>query len=224
MAARITGGVLESYMSCAYKGYLKLLGQQGATSDYESLLVATRGEVRHSAIDKISAHNQENRIASNLILTTTTLEQGPLFVLNVTIEDDTISLSFDGLKRVPGASKLGQFHYIPMLFYEGTRIRKEQRLLLDLRALLLSKYQGVSFLKFLLSKVQDVDVFCRRTQRRRQRSSVELYPKEFVPPHLANSHKRKSLQEHDDTEVPASTETDNRPIHLDTVDEQTNHF
>ena len=74
MAARITGGVLESYVSCAYKGYLKLLGQQGATSDYESLLVATRGEVRHSAIDKISAHNQENRVASNLILTTTTLE------------------------------------------------------------------------------------------------------------------------------------------------------
>jgi len=143
MAARITGDVLESYVSCAYKSYLKLMGQQGVTSDYESLLAATRDEVRHNAIDKISAHNQENHVASNLILTTTTLEQGPLFVLDAIIEDDFISLSFDGLKRVPGASKLGQFHYIPMLFYAGARIRKEQRLLLDLRALLLSKYQGL---------------------------------------------------------------------------------
>src|SRR5262249_26779612 len=44
--------------------------------------------------------------------------------------------------KVDGPSKLGDFHYIPMLFYEGRKIGKEQRLLLELYGLLLSQVQG----------------------------------------------------------------------------------
>jgi predicted RecB family nuclease len=55
-----------------------------------------------------------------------------------------LCLSFDGLKRVPGPSKLGDFHYIPMLFYEGRQIGKEQRFLLELYGLLLSMVQGMA--------------------------------------------------------------------------------
>jgi hypothetical protein len=52
------------------------------------------------------------------------------------------------------------------------------------------KYKGVSFLKFLLSKELDVDVFCQRKQQRRVLSSLELYPEGFVPPHLVNKHQK----------------------------------
>src|SRR5262249_26685665 len=41
-----------------------------------------------------------------------------------------------------GPSKLGAFHYVPMLFHEGRKIGKEQRLLLELYGLLLSQTQG----------------------------------------------------------------------------------
>ena len=64
-------------------------------------------------------------------------------MLDATLEDDQLSLGFDGLKRVDGPSKLGDFHYIPMLFVEGRKIRKEQRLLLDLYGMLLSHLQGI---------------------------------------------------------------------------------
>ena len=46
-------------------------------------------------------------------------------------------------------------------------------------------YKGVSFLKFLLSRERDVDAFCDRPHRRRQSPAIELYPKGFIPPHLA---------------------------------------
>src|SRR5262249_15989693 len=39
-------------------------------------------------------------------------------------------------------TRLGDFHYIPMLFSEGRHIRKTQRLLLDLYAFSLSRLQG----------------------------------------------------------------------------------
>jgi predicted RecB family nuclease len=63
-------------------------------------------------------------------------------VLNATLEDDLLSLSFDGLKRVDGPSKLGDFHYVPMLFHEGQKVGEEQRLLLELYGLILSQIQG----------------------------------------------------------------------------------
>src|SRR5262245_9834820 len=39
-------------------------------------------------------------------------------------------------------SKLGDFHYVPMLFHEGRKVAKEQKLLLELYGLILSRLQG----------------------------------------------------------------------------------
>ena len=58
------------------------------------------------------------------------------------MEDDTFALRFDGLKKVDGPSKLGDYHYVPVLFHGGGSVRKEQRLLLDVFGLLLSRIQG----------------------------------------------------------------------------------
>jgi predicted RecB family nuclease len=46
------------------------------------------------------------------------------------------------LQRVPGPSKLGDFHYVPVLFCGGRQIRKQQRALLDVYGLLLTRLQG----------------------------------------------------------------------------------
>jgi hypothetical protein len=46
-----------------------------------------------------------------------------------------------------------------------------------------SRYRGISFLKFLLSREQDVDAFGTR-RRTRRRPVIETYPKGFTPPHL----------------------------------------
>ena len=81
-------------------------------------------------------------MARDISLTAAALRAGPSFVLDATLEDDLLSLRFDGLKRVDGPSKLGDFHYVPMLFHEGRKVGKEQRLLLELYGLLLSQVQG----------------------------------------------------------------------------------
>src|SRR5581483_553396 len=102
----------------------------------------SRDELRCKAIDKILARHQGEEVARDVVLTTSALEQGIAFILNATLEDDHVSLAFDGLKRVPGPSKLGDFHYVPVLFHESRQVRKEQRLLLEVYGLLLSGRQG----------------------------------------------------------------------------------
>jgi hypothetical protein len=59
------------------------------------------------------------------------------------------------------------------------------------------RYRGISFLKFLLSRERDIDAF--GTQRRvRRRPLIEVYPKGYVPPHLARLRKKKGQK----SEVP----------------------
>ena len=142
MATKITRQILEAYLNCKTKAHLKLAGQQGIVSDYETLLISSRQEVRQQAVGTILARNLEGEAVMDVPLTAATLRAGSSFVINATLEDDQLSLSFDGLKRVDGPSKLGDFHYVPMLFHESRKVCKEQRLLLDLYGLLLSRLQG----------------------------------------------------------------------------------
>jgi hypothetical protein len=64
------------------------------------------------------------------------------YILDGTIDDDALALHFDGLKRVEGDSKLGDFHYLPVLFHEGRQVKKEQKLLLEVYGVVLSGLQG----------------------------------------------------------------------------------
>jgi hypothetical protein len=52
------------------------------------------------------------------------------------------------------------------------------------------RYRGISFLKFLLSRERNIDVFCANTRMRRRHQEIELYPKDFTP-QITQLHKRK---------------------------------
>ena len=73
MATKITRDVLEGYLHCPTKGYLKLTGQQGTVSDYEALLVGARDQVRNKAIEQILARHKEGEVARDLPVTAPSL-------------------------------------------------------------------------------------------------------------------------------------------------------
>ena len=141
MVPRITRDILESYLNCQSKAHLKLQGQQGIKSDYECMVGASRQEVKRIAIDKILARYTSGDVVRDIPLAAAALRRGPAFVLDTALEERLVSLAFDGLMRVDGPSKLGDFHYTPVLFYEGLKIGKQQRLLLEVYGLLLSRLQ-----------------------------------------------------------------------------------
>jgi predicted RecB family nuclease len=142
MPPQITADVLEAFLHCRYKGHLKQAGQTGTRSDYEILAAEQRAAVRQQAIEQVTAGHAVGEVISAVPLTTSTLKQGAAFVLDATLEDDAFSLRFDALKKADGSSKLGDYHYVPVLFYGSESVRKEQRLLLDVYGLLLSRMQG----------------------------------------------------------------------------------
>ena len=142
MSSKITQDILESYVFCKYKGYLQWTGEYGTPSDYAMFLMQSRDEVRRKAMAKMLAQPHKGQVVQGTLLTTAVLRQGPLFVLDAHVEDGPFCLALDGLKQVPGESTLGAFHYIPMLYYEGRHIRREQRFMLTLYGLFLARLQG----------------------------------------------------------------------------------
>ena len=53
------------------------------------------------------------------------------------------------------------------------------------------RYKGVSFLKFLLSREKDVDVFCEGKRTKRRFPTIEVYPKGFISSHFRTREKAR---------------------------------
>jgi predicted RecB family nuclease len=144
MCTKITKDVLQASLHCKYKAHLKIAGQQGTKSDYELLLAESRDEVRRQALNQILALHPAEHIERDVVLTRAALKRGAAYLINAAVEEESVSLAFDGLKRVPGSSILGDFHYVPVLFCAGRQVRKEIRGLLDIYGLVLARLQGMA--------------------------------------------------------------------------------
>jgi hypothetical protein len=71
------------------------------------------------------------------------------------------------------------------------------------------RYKGIKFLKFLLSREVDIDVFCQTGKRKRRGSSLEVYPEGFVLPLRRYPNKRGEPRPgHDAHEQPRASEQD----------------
>jgi hypothetical protein len=77
MPSLITNDVLESYVRCALKGYLKLAGESGTRSTYEELVSDMRRETRLRAIARMEGRANNDQCAS---LSTKALKAGAEFV------------------------------------------------------------------------------------------------------------------------------------------------
>src|SRR4051795_10301911 len=94
MTTKITRDVLESHLQCKYKGYLKLLGQRGSKSDYETMLGQLKEQVKFNAVEKRLALSEHGETIKDVSLTVSTLSQKAELILDSTFEDERLFLRF----------------------------------------------------------------------------------------------------------------------------------
>lgn len=143
MATRITLDIIESYLNCRYKGHLKLTGDSGTKSDYETMTSAARALSLEQAIAGLVARFAERDADRGTTGAVATLKQGPPLLANVNLEGMGLSLRCDALKRADGASKLGGYHYVPVLHNHGDKVGRQQKILLALHGSALARVQGL---------------------------------------------------------------------------------
>lgn len=142
MDTKITREILESYLNCKYKGYLKLIREQGNVSPYELLQKETRNHVRQAATHKLVTRYQEVDTAHGVTLTLATLKRGISLLSDAVLEDQRIAVHFDSLQKEVGPSRLGEFHYIPVLFHEAKKLNRQHKTLLAIHGCILGDIQG----------------------------------------------------------------------------------
>lgn len=142
MAQKITNDVLEGYLFCKYKAYLKLHGHHGEKSDFENLLIGSRKAVRNAAISTLQERYSDFQNLDGHQISRQLLKKGHALLIDCVTEDDRTSIVIDGLQRVGGDSPLGPFHYAPIYFHEAARVGSEQRTMLGVLACLIADVQG----------------------------------------------------------------------------------
>jgi hypothetical protein len=134
--------ILDAGVNCRYNSYLKMHGEVGMKSDYERMLGDIQEAAKRIAIAKITSLCDEEDLSNNVLLRSQILCQGRQFIIDSDIETDLGVLHIDGLKKVAGFSNLGNFHYIPILFYGGERPGKKQKDLAEALGIFLAHLQG----------------------------------------------------------------------------------
>jgi len=138
----ITRDILESFLACKTEANLKLHGQRGLKSEYDTLSAEMRAELRDRAFEKLVPRLKPEDVMRGVKTSEAVLGSGAAIILDVTIEFGDLSLCCDALKRVNGDSRLGKFHYAPLLVYEGKRIRSHYKRALEIFRLALGEVQG----------------------------------------------------------------------------------
>jgi predicted RecB family nuclease len=140
---KITNEVLEAHLNCKFKGHLKLAGEVGTRPDYEAMTTAVRAASRDQALAKLVARSGEGAACGGTTITVATLRSGPSLLADAKLEDESLSLRFDALKRVPGPSRLGDHHFLPVLHHHGEKVGRQQKVLLAVLGIALARVQVV---------------------------------------------------------------------------------
>ena len=191
---QITREILESFLLCKYKSYLQFNGHFAEKSEYELMLLESRNQVSTKVFGKILMRNEAEEISNNDSLSFKLLKMGFLYILNTSLHTKYVSLSFDGLKKEEGKSEIGNFHYIPLLFYENYNIKKNQRLLLDLYGLYISEIQdrlprfGIVYCGR-ECRSRKISLFSNPSESKKLFAEInQLQKSNSAPAHILNSH------------------------------------
>jgi predicted RecB family nuclease len=145
---RINRDVLESYVACHYKAYLKLklAGDEHVPPDKPNLLLDGNSRLALSSetVGEVHPPPAKTQAANSVELTSCYLRKAEPLILGGVFETDRISLQIEGLQRVTGSSDIGDFHYLPLVFQTGARVHETLNLLLDVYGFILSSLQGRS--------------------------------------------------------------------------------
>ena len=141
---KITEEVLTAYLHCKYKAYLLLTSVVREPSEYEQWLQRHDQEYIAAATRVLLEREEALCLPSHTPLTSEHLTQGLTTILGAHVEDASCAFAFHALQRAPGASSVGPFHYVPVLFCgTGQSVRETQKLLLACGTLVLERVQHV---------------------------------------------------------------------------------
>ena len=140
----LSNHVIEAFLNCKYKSYLKATGHTGSETSYEKFQKELRARFRRKTQAKLQGGCANSDIANVRVLTVSTLRTGEPILLDKSIYLDGLHCDFDALKRCSGKSHLGAFLYEPVLYCQRQKPTRIDRVLLAFQAFSVGRVQGTT--------------------------------------------------------------------------------
>ncbi|QDV42209.1 hypothetical protein Enr13x_20540 [Stieleria neptunia] len=140
---KINNRIIQDNLACKYKSFLKIIGEVGLPHEFELLEVERSRQYRLQATERLLQRLKLESAPAITSATTDDLNKGFALIRDCTIDTDQLVFFFDALRRVDGKSRLGSFHYLPVLYHSGYTVRTNQRLMIAIACVVLAQVQGV---------------------------------------------------------------------------------
>ncbi len=140
MPSSLSERIVASYLLCKTKAALTFAGESGSQSEYEALTKDASDAVR----DKFLGQFASGSILDRVVLDRKILRAGAAVITNGSINYEGSLYAVDLLVRKRGDSVLGNFHYIPALFYGGYSNPPHARQILSLTGSKLAPLQKLA--------------------------------------------------------------------------------
>ena len=137
----VSNEIFDAFLICSYKSFLLASGLKGEKSDYIELISRLDNEYRVAASSRVAITAGQGLATINPKCHSKELHAGHKIFFNVCVTVEGLNSKIHAVKRVEGISKLGGFHYVPVIFSRNFSIGKNQKLWLAYRALVLGRAQ-----------------------------------------------------------------------------------
>lgn len=133
----ISDQIIEAYLDCRYKSYLKLHNNDGEKTDYENLQYRLDKRYQKEATGRLESDYLGKSVLFGAQLGPATLSGSNAIIFNASAEIDGLVTSFDAAKRSSEESN----RYDPILYCRFPKITVRHKTLLAYKAIILCRLQ-----------------------------------------------------------------------------------
>ena len=138
----VSDSVFGAYLQCKYKSYLMLRECTSNRNPYEAYQERLHDAYCGSAEAKLASGLGDADVLRVQSLTLSDLKLARELILNTTFGSNDLRSTFHALKKHPGQSRAGAFHYEPVLYCRSRKPGKKDKLLLAFQAMVMNELQG----------------------------------------------------------------------------------
>lgn len=138
----ITNEIIESFLRCDYKGYLKFNNETGSETEYELLEKDILNLYKNKFYERLQAETG-NQILSVFNLQEKIEIKYLTFVIEPLFKSEQFNISFEALEIIPNKISSGKLSYTPIIISQNEKISQIEKLSLVIRCLILKELQGI---------------------------------------------------------------------------------
>ncbi len=136
---QLNNEVIDSFIFCKYKAYLKLNENHGNKSDYELIEKELYKKQRENYLEGIKLSYHSRQIIYGALLIDIKVMRCPMILIDPEVKGDDFLISFDAIEISYSKTSRKKVKYMPIIITPKEKFTKDEKISLTVRTLLLNR-------------------------------------------------------------------------------------